>query len=401
MKASNLRVTQRRETSNNRGLGVQSYGANNDYPQRVRNIVAGSGTGSLCVRTLTEFLLGKGLAINGKVVNGKGQTVEYILQQVCADFALHNGFCLHINYNELLYATELHHIPFEHVRFKALDSAFEFNQVAVHDDWAMEFTALKRFNKNDIAFIDLFDPDPNSVPEGVQRAGGWEAYRGQVLYVSAAGDKTYPLAAFDAELTDMNTEEGVSNVLNRNTRNGFRPAAMVVDKLNVSESDRQESELKNALQTLQTDENTSKLVYVSVDNDEEIPQVVPFETVNYDKELTFTAEHIESKIGAVFCQPPILRAQDVGSNFGADALRDAYNFYNSVCHSSRALIAKAVNGALALFQNPPAAGEIEPLSYSYGSTNVEDIPVELLAVMTTDEKRGLLGLPPLQQGQTL
>ena len=69
-------------------------------------------------------------------------------------------------------------------------------------------------------------------------------YAGQVYYYSNGGKGTYPTPLCDTVLTDMNTEEGISNVSNRNVRNNFMPSGMLVDFNNMDETEEQARDLE-------------------------------------------------------------------------------------------------------------------------------------------------------------
>ena len=92
---------------------------------------------------------------------------------------------------------------------------------------------------------------------------------------------------------------------------------------------------KEELKQFQGDMKAGQLMYVNVRNDEQAPEFKAFTTNNYDKAFTNAEEKTPEIIGRAFVQPPILRAQDVGSNFGATAMMNAYEFYNSITESER------------------------------------------------------------------
>lgn len=374
MKVKVLKTDKRYESRNDRSLGVQTFGDNNDYPQQVQMIVSASGTGMSCVDVYAKFISGKGFFdtdFHKKVVNNDGQTNGYIIDQLSKDYAMFGGFALHVNYNANYKIVSLRNIPFEHIRFEKLDDNGQFNRVAIHDDWGRQFTQLKKWKKDDIDFIDLFNP--NNVEKEVELAGGWENYKGQVFYFSSYGVKTYPLPKYDSVLTDMNTEEGISNVNNRNARNNFLAAGMLIDKIEDNKSAADEkSETEKAILEFQGDENAGKILYIAIETDEDKPEFVPFKGANYDKEFTVTRESVQDNIGQCFNQPPILRAKDVGGNFGADLMKNAYNYYISVTENER-LNVERVFAEIFKYWHEPTIEEIRltPLSYDVEMTLAE------------------------------
>jgi hypothetical protein len=395
MKATVLKRDKRFELRNDKGLGVQAYGENNDYPQQLMEIVDASGTGKSCVGVYSKFISGKGFEDKDfykQIVNRFGHTNDYISDQVSKDLAEFGGFAIHANYNANFQICELQHIPFEQTRFKALDpdNGF-FDKVAIHPDWGKRFINLRKWKKDDIQFIDFFNPDPVEIQQQVDAAGGWANYKGQIYYYSNEGERVYPLPIYDAVLTDMNTEEGIANVSNRNARNNFLTAGMLIDKVADNDSPKVEtlgSEIENerrqeegekredernateqALRSFQGDETACKIIYIQVESDEEKPEFVSFKGTNYDKEFNVTLASSQSNIGKSFNQPPILRAENVGANFGADLMLNAYNYYNSVTENERLVLERTFT---TLFQHwfEPTSGNysITPLSYEVEMT---------------------------------
>lgn len=413
MKAAVLKRDKRYETRNDKSYGIQQWGEANDYPQRVLEIISASGTGASCVEIYAKFIAGKGFAdvdFYKMIVNDKGQTNDYIIDIIKSDYAALGGFALHVNYNALFEIVEIQHIPFETIRFEKLDdNTQDFSRVAIHPDWGRRFLSLRKWKKDDIQFIDLFNPNPEEIQKQVDKAGGWENYKGQVLYFSNQGEKCYSTPIADTVLTDMSTEEGVSNVSYRNARNNFLAAGMLVDIKDdndsvagkIDDDDRQRkldsAGLEDVLIEFQGDEEAGKLLYTSVNNKDEVPQFVSFKGNNYDKEFTVTTETAENKIGKRFMQPPILRSVDVGGNFGADLMKNAYNYYNSITESERLVIERTFAEIFKYWHEKITTDfSIIPLSYDVKMSDISEIPLEVLNTLTVNEKRALIGYEELQ-----
>lgn len=355
MKVNRLTTEKRIDTAANRALKIQSYGQGNDYPQRVREVVEASITGLACVNTYRKFIAGRGFRapeLYDLVVNDYGQRVDGLLDRCADDYATFGGFAIHVNYNANYEIVEAQHVPLEWIRFRELDENYEFDGVRVHPDWGKRYLALRPFKAKDIVDIHLFDPNPAEIAREVEEAGGWESYKGQVLYYSDKGEKTYPMPIFEAALTDMSSEEGLSNIAYRNIRHNFLPSGMLIDHDNTPDSEEQERQTKAELKEFQTDVNAGKMMYVNLRNGEQAPEFVPFAGKNLDKDYTESDERIPDRIGSAFVQPPILRAKDVGSNFGATAMREAYSFYNSVTESERAIIAECFRRVFERWHEP-------------------------------------------------
>ncbi len=400
MKVSVLKKGKRFESSLNKSDKVQTYGQQNDYPQDVMEVVAASVTGGSCVSRYADFLSGKGFANDDSykiLINGEGDTADHLLNYVAKDYATFGGFAIHVNYNANFLISSLHYQPFENVRFELPNESGEILQVAIHPDWGRRNQTIKRFKKDDIERIDIYNPNPEFIAERVEEAGGWSFYKGQIFYFSNKGTNVYPLPIFDNALTDMNTEEGISNILNRNARNNFLPAGMVVDINNTDQTTDQDDDTEKSIKDYQGDSEALKLIYIQVNSKEEIPVFVPFKSNNYDKEFTVSHETVKDSIGRAFNQPPILRAENVGAGFGADLMEQAYNYYNSVTENERLDLERTF---VELFkhwrQTLELNFEVQPLTYNVEQTLADKLGdklngfIEMVSSeIQTEQKRGI------------
>lgn len=381
MKLAILKTERQLQSRNDRLLGIQSYGERNDYPQKLMEVVGASITGGACVEQFGRFLFGRGFSQRDffqAIVNPKGQTADDVLEHVARDFAMFGGFALHVNWNALYEITSVNAIPFEWLRFEALDADYKFNRVALHPDWGRRYTQLRRFRKADIEWFDFFDPDPKEIAQQVNAAGGWRKWNGQILYYSRRGPKSYPLPVYDSALTDMSAEEGLSNVAYRNIRNNFLPAGMFIDHNNGEKGKKQAEETKEQLSEFQGDTKAGRILYLNLDEGDLEPVFKPFESNNTDQKFRRSDEKVPDRIGAAFCQPPILRAKDVGSNFGATAMREAHDYYNSQTETERQTLERVMRDVFQYFAgiatlNPDDDYSILPKVYDVTQTLAEKL----------------------------
>lgn len=377
-KKSNVRI----DTNYQQQLGIQSYGDDNLYPQTVRNIIAASSTGSECADRLTDFIEGNGfreVAFSEYVVNRKGDTTDDIHALVCRDVADFNGLALHVNYNVYGQIVELHHIPFENCRLLEEDDNGYVAKIAVHPDWTGKKTRNGKailVKKENIDYIDVFNPRKEVVLAQIEAAGGIEYYKGQVLWVSMAGKQTYPTGKSDRVITEMSTDEGLSNVKYRNVRNNFFPGSIVFTKKGSNITfDADGNEVKgvdddegftDALIQLQGDTNCGKIMEVTLESDEEKPEVVPLHSTNYDKEFTVTDASVVERIYSAYGQEPwyCIRIGKVG--FSGDILEDAFEYYNSIVSKQQRLIERTFDRIFSYWYevaNPTKDFSVQPLKY--------------------------------------
>jgi hypothetical protein len=401
MKVSKIQTSQGFRVKNNKSLGIQNYDLDNNYPQKVDEIVRASGSGLSCVRTYARFVYGHGFndtRTGGAPCNKKGETFDSVLKKACRDYTMYHGFALHVNYNAQFKVSELQHVPFEHCRFSARDKETgHFDRVAVYDDWTRRDSDRKQLKKDDIDFIDLYNSNPIIIARQVEASGGWGAYMGQIYYYSGAGDKVYPAPIFEAELTNMRTEEGIDNVVGRNVTCNFLPGVIIVDINNSSESDAQFKEMQDELARYQSDENAGNIMLTQVRSRDEIPETIELKNNNYDKEFSATQAYLPLAIGRAFSQPPILRAENVTTGFSTDEMLNAYKFYNTQTEDDRQNVSNVFSVILREWHTPAAFDTtIMPLSYNTGASRVEQIGLDATRAITE-----LIANPQLTRDQKI
>lgn len=383
MRVKDLRKksSKRIDTTYVSSLGIQTYGEDNLYPQVLNNIIAASSTGSGCVERLSDFIEGNGLRnieLSELVINRKGDTMDDLHTLICNDVAKFNGFAVHVNYNIFGQIVELQYVPFENCRLVEEDDNGYVSHIVLHPDWTGTKTRngkILRVDKRNCDYINVFNPNREVVLAQIDAVGGIEYYNGQLLWVSMAGKNTYPTGKGDAVATEMSTDEGLSNVKYRNVRNNFLPAAMIITKRGSNlenYSDRpsmQGDDFSDTLVQLQGDTNAGKLMEITLENDEEKPEVLHLNAQNYDKEFTVTDSSVIERIYSAFGQEAwyCIRIGKVG--FSGDILEDAFEYYNSIVSKQQRLIERTFRAVFKHWHTPVADDfSVEPLRYIRNAT---------------------------------
>lgn len=360
-------------------LGIQSYGDDNLYPQVLRNIIAASPTGTECANRLADFIEGNGFRevnFSEYVVNRRGDTTDDIHALVCKDVADYKGLSLHLNYNMFGEICELNFVPFENCRLFGEDENGYISKIAVHPDWTGKKIRKGKailVKKENIDFIDVFNPREEVVLAQIEAAGGIEYYKGQILWLSMDGNYVYPTGKADSVVTEMCTDEGLSNVKYRNVCCNFLPSGMMITKKGASIDTDDDKSNKNedtgfsdTLVQLQGDTNSVKILEVEITTEEEKPEFIPLKSNNYDKEFTVTDASTVERIYSAYGQEPwyCIRIGKVG--FSGDILEDAFEYYNSIVSKQQRMIERAFQK---IFENwfeevnPSNDFSVQPLKY--------------------------------------
>ena len=367
MKVSVLKSDKRVETNNDNRFGIIQYGLMNDYPQKVKEITDVSGTASLCIRTYIKFVTGLGF-INGEY--------KHLQREISEDVCRYSGFAILINRNALLEAIDPQPVPFETCRLSD-----DCMTIKTHPDWARR--GAKPFDESKLKTYYRFSTDKNIILSQIQKDGGLEKYRGEILWISSLGKNTYPTPVYDCVITDISSEDGIATVRNRNVKNNFLPAGMIIEKggqmyqqyLELAakpyeELTQNERDLRTIIENVQSsndrdwkqfqgDERAFKLIRFMVGSDEEKPEFVEFPSRDGDKLHEYSESACQRNIGNAFNQPPVLRGQLIAGKLGTSSeIIDAYNYYNSITIYERNII----KDAMTLIE-PSKDWTVEPLKY--------------------------------------
>lgn len=360
-------------------LGIKAYGRNNLYPQQAKAILDASSTGAQCADRYARFIEGAGMAnavIYGLEVNHYGETTDDIVSAIAQDIATYGGFALHVNYDLNCKVVEIQNVPFENCRLAEDDDSGYIGKIVTHPDWQGRTTRagkVQRVSKDTITTYDRFNPDPNIVRAQIAASGGIDYYKGQIMWVSLAGRDRYPLPKYDRVLTELSTDEGLSNIKFRNTRCNFLASAFVITKkgqaLNEDEAVRQAVAARGFAEDLaqfQGDETGNVLISLTVENDEEIPEIKEFPTKNFDKDFDVTDKSVVERIYCAFEQDPFLCIRNGKLGFSGTTIHDCYTYYASLVSKEQRYIERALTKIFEVWHEPLPSIDcsLQPLTYN-------------------------------------
>lgn len=362
-------------------LNIQAYGKDNLYPQRMFDLIRNSSFGGICCDRYETFIEGNGLrnlAFSEYECNRRGDTVDDLFRLIAQDMALYHGFALHVNYNMMCEIVEVNHIPFQDCRLEEESADGKVVYINVHPDWSGHKTRkgnVIRVNQKNVKKIHVFNPRKNVVLAQIQKAGGIENYRGQILWFSMDGQWEYPVTIYDKVTTDLSIDEGLGNVKYRNVRNNFLVAGMLIHKkgnsLGIDENgneieDDDTDTISDSLETFQGDENACSIMDVTIQQDEDKPEFERFEASNFDKKFDTTEKSTCMRIFSAFGQEPWYRILNGSLGFESDVLIQAYEYYNSYVSRERRAISRVLKKIFTHWfenANPSDDYDIEPLQY--------------------------------------
>lgn len=356
------KVEKRITSLDNKSLGIVNYDIDNLYPQRVNDIVNNSGTAVTCLRMYSKYVMGGGAkdeTFYKAKVNSKGLTVDKLIRKIVWSKGKFNGVAIHVNYNGLLQIVEASFVPFEYCRLIPEDDSENAGKVGIYDDWAK--TKRKSIDKKKIDFINAYNP--KTILDEVEEAGGWENYKGQVLYWTAEGME-YPLAPYDSVLEDMMTEGQLKLFKNNTASKNFLASHLLI--VGKSESDEDAEEFDDNLRRFQGGDGAGTLLVLERENSDEQIELKKVDIQNYDKLYEYTENSSRDSIIKNFLIPPVLLLRTAGSLGTSKEISDASDHYNTITYDDRLVIEEILKEIFSKFYYnicPSDDYSILPLKY--------------------------------------
>lgn len=332
---------------------IKLYDSDNLYPNNILLKINDSPTASGCLERYVDFIEGNGLhssLLASSVINRDGQTLDEIHALVARDKATFSGFALLVQYDIFCRPCAIYHYPFEQCRLEETDADGNVAHIVVHPDWSGTMTRdgkRMRLDEKAIKRIDVFNPDPAVVAEQMRNAGGITSYLGQIYYHSDAGHLVYPMPKFDSAITDISTDTGISNVMNRNVRSNFFAAGIVSYYSNVKEGE--VDVIRERLESLQGDMNVGTMIALPVQAAEERPEFTEFKGHNFDKDFTATTATTAERIYSAFGQEGWYCLRIGKTGFSGTLVNDIEAEYSKRCKKDQRALTKAYFAILSRF----------------------------------------------------
>lgn len=316
-------------------LGIKSYGEDNGYPQRMLNLYNASGSAKNCAEICANYIIGKGFedkTFYKAKINKKGLTPDKLIRVLAADKSKLRGVAIHINYNALYQKESAFFVPFENCRIGVGDFK---GKIGIKKDWYSSKKGGGRKKIDDIDFIDVYDPRPEVIEAQVLAAGGWDNYKGQIIWLSEDFE-TYPLATIDPVLNDVQAEIESGFTRKNNLKNNFQLKTIWVEKGQV-ETQREEEEVVEGIRDFMGSDGKPVTVVFSKDPEgKDVPELKNVAVAVNDKLFEYTDNKSVKAIYQSFQQPAILHSDYNGTNgYNEGQLPQSMAYYNSLTEQDR------------------------------------------------------------------
>jgi len=345
-------------------LGIKTYGEDNGYPQRMQNLYNASGSAKMCAKVFASYIVGKGFEdkdFYNAVINGKGLTPDKLIRVLASDKSKLRGVAVHVNYNAAYQKTSVNFVPFEHCRIG--DGDYK-GKIGVKKDWYSSKKGGSRQKLEDIVFVDIYNPDPIEIEAQVISAGGWESYKGQILWHSDDFG-TYPLATIDPVLNDVQAEIESGYTRKNNLKNNFQLKTLWIEKGQTEDEQEQETVVEGIRDFMGSDGKPVTVVFSKDPDGKDVPELKNVAVAVNDKLFQYTDQSARSAIYTAFGQPAILHSDYNGTNgYNEGQLPQSMAYYNSLTEPDRIFFEELFTEIFKDFQenvNPSGSYKIMPL----------------------------------------
>jgi len=381
-----------------RGKDYIEYGDANGqwrnlYPQFLIDLYYSSSITAAIVNATSEMISAEDIVISDEddrdeearvklqnfMNNANGnETLHEVLKKVAFDFKLQGAFALNIVWSkDRTQIAEIYHIPVEKIRCERPDEFGKTNGYYVSGDWTNTrsnkpyrvpaFNVNDRTSPNQILYTGLYSPNMNSyfTPDYVS-CNNW--------------------ALIDSKVSEFHLN---------NISNGFTGSFMIsfANGIPTAEERRQ---IEQSLEAKFTSEkNAGKFVLTFSDDKTRVPEITSISPSDLDKQFLALQELLTSNIlSGHRVTSKTLMGLDSANGFSsnADELLNASNFYlNTVIMPFQNQILKVLHKIFQVnnMDMPIQFVQLKPITIQFDSKTIRE-------VMTQDEIREEIGLPPLE-----
>lgn len=301
-----------------------SYGAENNFPNRLIDLVNYSSIHGTCVNATVEAIIGNGLTSNMpetlNFANYENESWNDIFKKVAKDLKLFGGFALEVIWSkDRSKIAEVYHIDFSYLRAKEKNLRGKVPGYYIWDEWN-GYNAYVNKSLEDIPYLPSYSPknkfdEPNQI---------------YVYYAYRPGMRYYPLPDYVGALKVIELDAQIDNFHLNNISNGAVPSLAITTFTNANEEEREAIEIGLRANYGGT-ENVGSIVYMDVDSPENAPIITPINSNGTDEYYVGINDLVTQKILTAhrITSPMMLGIKTEGQLGGRDETIDAYLLFTN------------------------------------------------------------------------
>ena len=210
----------------NKRLGVIFNGTDNLRPTIIENLFDVSPTATQAAWIYQSFLGGGGFEQDIQVNLSKNYwekyTPEDLLFDLCEPVSRHQGCFIHVQYNALFEKEHFSIVPYSLCRLSQPDSDNHKAQVYVS-----EFGWGRDYKKANTKIYDIYNPRPEVILQQVERDGGWDKYKGQILFFKLENKHDYPNSLLESAYALADVEHHLGMYYNSTVKRSFEDITII------------------------------------------------------------------------------------------------------------------------------------------------------------------------------
>jgi phage portal protein BeeE len=359
----------------------------NRYPDYLLYIYDRSAKHYAIVNGKVDYVIGQGVSVNDRGLNTEQvaklsklidepnpmQNLNEIIAQCALDLEIFGGFALEILYDKKGNMAEIYHAEFAKYRINK-----DYKTFYHCADW-------KKAKADTITSIPAFD---------------WNKPSGkQLLYIKAYHPKAdyYPLPPYLGAIPYIELDSEIANFHLNSVKNGFM-AGTVFSFNNGQPTEEEQENIEEKIEAkFSGTDNANKILLLFNDAKEQGVEITPLNSNGFEDRFEILNKTVQQEIfsGHRVVDPALFGIKEEGVFSGRTQIRDSYElFKNTYIRARQAFIIDIFNELAALngFEKRLSIIESEPISEGYSE-------MTKVSVMTRDEIREAVGLPPLQPAQ--
>ena len=383
-----------------RGRDYIEYGTDdwrNLYPQFLIDLYYNSSTHSAIINGTAEMIAGEDIIVDEDDINlesyvklkkflrhaNSNESLHQVIKKVAFDFKLQGGYAIHIVWNrERTEIAEIYHVPVERVRAGRPNEFGKVDTYFISSDWANTRTnkpyPVAAFNVND------------------RTSGSQLIYTGSYSPNMDVYHTPDYIAANNWALVDQKVAEFHLN----NIENGFSGSYFVSFANGIPTQEERHQIEQSLTEKFTGASNSGKFILTFSDDRSRVPEITPISVSDADKQYLALQELLVQNIltGHRVTSKTLMGIDSAnGFSSSADELLNAANFYqNTVIRPFQLNILSTLQTIFSVnnMDLPVSFIQLKPITIQFDSKTVRE-------VMTQDEIREDLGLPPLNDEETL
>jgi len=339
-------------TRQDSALGIMRWGADNSFPQTLKNLIEQSPSAKPAVSRTAKFLKGGQFKGEDTIVSPYGLTLKTVVSILAEDYATFEAFAIHSNWNLNGEVTGMNPMRITDCRFNSFDELNFASKIGYFRNFGRNSEVKKTIEmvptRGKIKWFDRFNP--SAVLRQIENTeGGIGNYNGQILYHTETGHSSYPIPPLQAPINYVLSDVENSILIRKETATGFISSYLL--KTSLDAEDANLVALENALDRAQGARGAGKIITMAGMDPETLTATVLEEIGAGNNSAiidsaTKTYELDSKVISGAYLIPPILAGANQTTGFSSAELEEAYAVFNAVTQGGRDTIEQQVNRVL-------------------------------------------------------